>query len=323
MKAQRKPCQRSSLKEGNESMLVAVIGIGSNSVRMLTACVQGDQFERLGRDRAGTRLFGGLDEKGNLSAKSMQDTVDAVRQMHQRALNSGVEKVHIFATSAVRDAGNQKDFCRMILESTGIEMEICSGEKEAALSFLGATEGERSGVIDIGGGSTEYVIGQGMKIDEAVSLQMGAVRLHRQMPIANESDVMRVTALAAGIFENGAQPIVKLPRPREWVGVGGTFTTLASLVHELPWSDRSRTHGTVITYEAALRFARRLSEMTVEERLALMGLQPHRADIVVHGICILLASMEKLGIGKIKVSTYGNVDGYIKARYGCESAKCS
>lgn len=296
-------------------MRIAVIGIGSNSVRMLTASVEGDQFERLHRDRAGTRLFGGLNEKGELSEKSMQDTVEAVCRMQKNAVQMGAEKVHIFATSAVRDAGNQMEFSRMILENTGIGMEICSGETEASLSFLGATEGERSGVIDIGGGSTEYVIGQGMNIEGAISLQMGAVRLFRQMPINNESDVSRVTALASGIFDAGGQKIKTLPKAQSWVGVGGTFTTLASLVKDRPWDDRTCTHGTVITYQTALCFARQLANMSVEERIALKGLQPHRADIVVHGICILLASMERLGIPQLSVSTFGNVDGYIKNKY--------
>jgi len=296
-------------------MRIAVIGIGSNSVRMLTANVQGDQFERLERDRAGTRLFGGLDEKGNLSAKSMQDTVDAVCRMQAKALGMGAEKVHIFATSAVRDAGNQHEFSRMILDHTGTDLEICSGETEAALSFLGATEGEPSGVIDIGGGSTEYVIGQKMDIAAAVSLQMGAVRLYRMTPIENEKDVPKVTALAANIFDAGADAIMAQPRPAEWVGVGGTFTTLSTLLQEKQWDDRSQTHGAVITYETALKFAEQLANMPVAERITLKGLSPHRADIVVHGICILLASMQKLGISQIRVSAYGNVDGYIKAKY--------
>lgn len=296
-------------------MRIAVIGIGSNSVRMLAAQVEQGQITRLMRDRAGTRLFGGLDAQGNLSAQSMQDTVTAVCQMQKKALSLGAEKVHIFATSAVRDAGNQLEFSRRILESTGIGLEICSGESEAALSFLGATEGQRCGVIDIGGGSTEYVIGQGLQIEAGISLQMGAVRLYKMMSIENETDVPRVIELAKRIFDQGGGQILNLPRPESWVGVGGTFTTLAALANDSGWADRSQTHGTVITWENAMHFARQLANMTVEERIALKGLQPHRADIVVHGICILLASMEKLGINKIQVSTYGNVDGYIKHLY--------
>ena len=304
-----------SLEERNDDMRIAVIGIGSNSVRMLVAQVEAGQIQHLVRDRAGTRLFGGLDDKGNLIPQSMRDTVCAVCQMQMKALHMGAEKVHIFATSAVRDAGNQYEFSRMILENTGIDLEICSGETEAALSFLGATDGERCGVIDIGGGSTEYVIGQGIQIETGISLQMGAVRLHRQMPIASENDVARVIALAAQIFDRGGAQLLAFSRPEAWIGVGGTFTTLASLVQDKPWSDRSQTHGALITQEAAWRFARQLANMTVEERIALKGLQPHRADIVVHGICILLASMELLKISRIHVSTYGNVDGYIKHHY--------
>ena len=135
-------------------MKVAAIGIGSNSVRMLLIEVEGTSFRRLRRDREGTRLFAGLNASRRLSEESMQSTAAAVARMAREAREDGAAQVHLFATSATRDAANQAEFAALLRESAGVELEICSGEEEAALSFLGATDGGYSGVIDIGGGST-------------------------------------------------------------------------------------------------------------------------------------------------------------------------
>lgn len=296
-------------------MRVAVIGIGSNSVRLLAAQVEAGKIQRLLRDRAGTRLFSGLDDQGRLSLKSMADTLAAVRRMYGEARQVGAEKIHIFATSAVRDAGNRQEFSRMLLNETGCQLDICSGESEAALSFLGATDGDRCGVIDIGGGSTEYVIGEGSHVEKGISLQMGAVRLYRMMPLRDESDVPRVIAAASEIFDRGARSILALRQPRHWIGVGGTFTALAALVRGIDWTERACMHGTPLLRAEVTRLGRELANLSPQERCALRGVQPQRADIVVHGICILLASMNRLGLTEVKVSAYGNLDGYIKQLY--------
>ena len=120
---------------------VAVIGIGSNSVRMLIAEVEEDGFRRLTRDREGTRLFAGLDADGNLSKESMEKTAAAAERMAVSAGKIGCDALHIFATSASRDAKNGEMFLRLLREKTGAEPEIISGEEEAVLSFLGATDG--------------------------------------------------------------------------------------------------------------------------------------------------------------------------------------
>ena len=179
-------------------MILAVIGIGSNSVRMLTAEAEGGDFRRMARDRAGTRLFAGLDEQGNLSAESMARTLEAMSQMAQEARRRRAERLHAFATSAARDARNGKEFMAAAEQATGVPLEILSGEEEAELSFLGARDvfpdGRRCGVIDIGGGSTEIVTGEGQGTDCAFSCQMGAVRLFRAIPLTCRADMTAVEA---------------------------------------------------------------------------------------------------------------------------------
>ena len=298
-------------------MRVAVIGIGSNSVRMLEAEVQEGSFRRIARDRAGTRLFAGLDAEGNLSRESMEKTISAVSAMAKTAREHGCRQIHLFATSASRDAKNGEAFLQMLREATGLELEILSGEEEAALSFLGASDiaapGKNCGIIDIGGGSTEIVLGRDGEIVRAVSCQMGAVRLYRVMPIEKAADMGPVRAAAADILEKtwGDEPA----GAESWIGTGGTFTALAALIRGVPWTDREGMNGTWIRREDVQRIGEKLADLSLAERLRLESLQPGRADIVVHGICILLAVMDRMGIERLQVSEYGNLDGYIRKHY--------
>ena len=296
-------------------MKAAVIGIGSNSVRMLVFAVDGGEMRRIRRDRAGTRLFAGLDDERNLSAEAMANSCAAVKAMAESARAEGCEAVHLFATSATRDAANQADFSALLLQETGLTLEVCSGELEAALSFYGATDGGDSGVIDIGGGSTEIIVGSGMDVRCGFSCQMGAVRLAGRLPIRDHGDLPAVQMVAADILEEALRRHPALTFPSVWQGTGGTFTTLAAMMKGIRWTDRTYMHGTVLTKDFALRIARELADMPIEQRRELPGLQPNRADIIVHGICILIAVMDRLGIEQITVSEYGNLDGYVKWRY--------
>ncbi len=300
-------------------MRTAVIGIGSNSVRMLLAEAGAEGFVRLKRDREGTRLFAGLDAAGCLSEVSMRNTAAAVTRMARDARLCGAEQVHIFATSASRDAANGAEFMRMIRECTGEPLEIVSGEEEAVLSFLGASAVvpgvERCGVIDIGGGSTEIVIGGAGGIETAFSCQLGAVRLFNQFEVTSREDMALVERAAAGVLREQLDRCGDFRKPECWAGTGGTFTTLAAMVKKIPWEDRTSMHGTVVQLQEVREIGAMLADMTLEQRRALPGMQPHRADIVVHGICILLAVMECLDIGEFIVSEWGNLDGYIRKHY--------
>ena len=293
-------------------MKIAVLGIGSNSVRMLFAAPDADGLHRLYRDREGTRLFAGLDEAGNLSEEAMTTTIAAVSRMAARARADGAELLRLFATSAMRDAANSAVFAERLRAACGLTPDICSGEEEARLSFIGAGSGARQGMIDIGGGSTELVVGQGERLECAFSCQMGAVRLFRLMPIARAQDVSAVIAAAAAILEQSLQQHRCDCPPTDWIGVGGTCTSLAALVQNIPWTMKERIHGAVITHSQAQETALRLADMPLAAREALPGLQPRRADIIVHGIAILLAVMERFGIERITVSEAGNLDGYLK-----------
>ena len=296
-------------------MIAAVIGIGSNSVRALVARNNEGIFERLYRDREGTRLFAGLDSNGMLKEESIRKTAEAVRRMARTAREKGAEDLSVFATSAARDAVNGQVFMDEIAEAAGIPPAILSGEEEARLSFLGASRAVKDecfcGVMDIGGGSTEIVTGKGDEIDCAFSCQMGAVRLFRLLPIACREDMEPVIAAAREILEEKLKETGPFRLPETWIGTGGTFTTMAAMVKGIPWTARTFMHGTRVTKDEIRGVGERLAGMPLEERIRLPGLQPGRADIVVHGICILLAVMDRFGIETITVSEWGNMDGFL------------
>ena len=299
-------------------MKAAVIGIGSNSVRSLLVETADGTFTRLLRDREGTRLFAGLDQAGNLSRDSMDKTVSAVRRMASEARERGAERLEIFATSAARDAANGREFMDAVLRESGVPLKIISGEEEAELSFIGASgavKAERCGMIDIGGGSTEIAIGTAKGMECAFSCQMGAVRLHQRLRIDRKEDMKPVEVAAAEILDEHLQAYPDMDLPKEWVGTGGTFTTLAAMALGIAWTDRTHVHGMAVSRSEIRDIGEKLAGMNVEERKQLPGLQPSRADIVVHGICILLGAMNRLGLDRIVVSEWGNLDGYVRKHY--------
>lgn len=299
-------------------MKAAAIGIGSNSVRCLLAETAGATFTRLWRDREGTRLFAGLDDRGCLSQESMDKTTAAVTRMASEVRHQGAEKLGVFATSAARDAANGEAFISAVARAAGTELHIISGREEAELSFLGAsaaTDAERCGVIDIGGGSTEIAIGSRKGIETSFSCQMGAVRLYQRLRLDRKEDMIPVQKAAAEILSEHLSECAGVSMPGTWVGTGGTFTTLAAMVRQVAWTDRMSMHGTTLLRREIQDIGEELAEMPLEERKELPGLQPGRADIVVHGICILLGVMDCLKIRKIVVSEWGNLDGYIRKYY--------
>lgn len=295
-------------------MRTAAIGIGSNSLRMLVADILDGQLIRLKRYREGLRVFAALDEQKRISSQMIANACDSIGVFAEQAKAEGVEKIHLFATSAVRDASNEAEFAQAIFDHTGLRLYVCPGEEEAELSFVGATSAKPSGMIDIGGGSTEIVIGCGRSIDEAVSLQMGAVRLYRQMNICDETSARAVIQQAKSLLAPYVPAYTKKTQ-QEWVGVGGTFTTSAAFVQQVAWDDRSNIHGFQLSYNDVMTAINFLAPLSIDQRQQLKYLQPQRADIIVHGMAILAACMEELHIPVISVSEYGNLEGFLKKHY--------
>lgn len=295
-------------------MRLGCIGVGSNAIRLL--CAQWDGKELCGvlRERRGTRLFAGLQD-GMLTKESMSASVDAVGELARLARDDGASGLFIFATSAVRDAKNGEEFTGRASLAAGAPVEIITGEEEAVLSYLGASDGGRCGVVDIGGGSTELTLGDGLTIDGAVSMQMGAVRMHGQLPIASETEYAQTLELCQRIIDRNAATLLAMPKRATWCGVGGTMTTLGAMHRRTPLFDAQTCEGMTVRREEVAAWGRCLSRMTMEERRRIVGLMPQRADIIPSGMAILEAVMRCFAVEEIRLSAHGNMDGFLKKKF--------
>lgn len=291
-------------------MLQAVIGIGSNSTRLLIGEVEPGKMKPVLRMREGTRLFAGLSE-GMLTEESMLRTADTSARFAKIARDQGAEHIHIIATSAARDAGNGAGFCALVESLCGARMAIITGEEEARLSFIGCTGGGWCGMIDIGGGSTELAVGGGGRPFAARSVQLGAVRLKGEAPDLSGEGFGRALSISRERAAAGWRCMAVQDMPAAWYGAGGTLTCLASLDIPLAKYDREAVHGHVLTRGAVERMAQRLSGMPEEALAGLPGMIPQRADIIAHGAVALLGVMEALSIPSVTVSNRSNLDGYL------------
>lgn len=299
-------------------MRLACIGIGSNAIRLLTAEWHAGKICVVRRERRGTRLFAGLVD-GALTEESIRSSVEAVGQLALLARADGAAEVFVFATSAVRDARNAEVFTARAEAAAGAKVEIVSGEEEAILSFFGANEGGSCGVIDIGGGSTEFTLGDGSDILGAVSLQIGAVRMQAQQPILSVSDYEETVLRCRRIIARDAKAMLAHPPRAQWVGVGGTMTTLGAMERRVPLFDQDTCEGMHMRYEQVCAWGRKISAMSMDARRHVEGLMAHRADIIPSGIAILEAAMVSFSMPDLILSAHGNMDGYLKQKF---SKKC-
>lgn len=299
-------------------MRLACIGIGSNAIRLLTAEWHAGRLCVVRRERRGTRLFAGLVD-GVLTEESIRSSVEAVGQLALLARADGAAEVFVFATSAVRDAHNAEAFTARAEAASGAKVEIVSGEEEAILSFFGASEGGSCGVIDIGGGSTEFTLGEESDILGAISLQIGAVRMHAQQPILSVGEYEETVLRCRRIIARDAKAMLAYPPRAQWVGVGGTMTTLGAMERRVPLFDPDTCEGMRMRYEQVCAWGRKLASMSMDARRHVEGLMPHRADIIPSGIAILEAAMVSFSMPDLILSAHGNMDGYLKQKF---SKKC-
>ena len=293
-------------------MRAAAIGIGSNSLRLLVADLHNRKLTAVLRDREGLRVFASLDAHLNIAQDMILQACESVGRLQAKALALGARPILLFATSAVRDAKNRAAFSDALFQATGLRLDICSGELEARLSYIGAAEAPCSGMIDIGGGSTEIAIGDGDAITFSVSLQAGAVRLFREMPIHHAEDAVAVQRAVQGLLEPFTEQIRASKKPTVWVGVGGTMTVAATCIQRIDWNAGRGVHGFTAKRSQITDAMAMLAGMPPERRRELPFLPPDRADIIVHGFAILSGCMETLEIESILISEHTNLDGYLK-----------
>jgi exopolyphosphatase/guanosine-5'-triphosphate,3'-diphosphate pyrophosphatase len=295
---------------------LAAVDMGTNSIRLLVAERRdGEPFE-LARDMVITRLGQGVDRSQQLDPEALRRTIAVLRRYVGRARALGAARVRVAATSAVRDGSNRRELFDAVRNLVGADPEILTGEEEAGLSFLGATGGldqpDPFLVFDIGGGSTELVLGT-ERPESAVSVDMGSVRLTERVNPADPPSEEDLRAMAESAAEALAEAKRTVPggRARTLVGVAGTTTTVQALALGLPVYDPEAIHRSVLSRADAERVTRDLARMTVAERAALPVMAPGREDVIVAGALILLEIFRRWGFDRCVVSETDILDGLV------------
>ncbi len=293
-------------------MRVAVVDIGTNSTRLLIADVDGDGgVEELHRESVVTRLGARVDATGRLQEDAMLRVFGTLAHHRELIDEHGATATAAVLTSAVRDAANGADFMAVVRERYGLDARTIGGDEEAALTFAGATseradDGREVLVVDIGGGSTEFVIGRAGEVGFHVSAQAGVVRqterhIGHDPPRPDEID--RLRREVAQIIRDHV-PGERRPRVTQAIAVAGTATSCAAIELALNPYDRALVHGHVLRRTVCAGILERLAPLTDAERRAVTGLQPDRAPTIVAGVAMLLEVLDAFGLDAIEVSEH-------------------
>jgi exopolyphosphatase / guanosine-5'-triphosphate,3'-diphosphate pyrophosphatase len=289
---------------------VAVVDIGTNSTRLLVAEVDGDGLRELQRESIVTRLGEGVDATGRLGDAPQERVFAALDEYAAAIGHHGADTRTAVMTSAVRDAANGAAFAAAVRERYGLEGRTLSGDEEARLTFLGATAARDPGdptsllVIDIGGGSTELVVGARGVVEFHTSTQTGVVR-HTERHIRSDpperAEMEALTADARASIE-AAVPADVRERAGAAVAVAGTATSCASIDLALDPYDPARVEGHVLPWKRLEELLARLAAMKLADRRGVTGLHPDRAPTIVAGVIIMLEVVSAFGLDRIEVS---------------------
>ncbi|MFE2095456.1 MULTISPECIES: Ppx/GppA phosphatase family protein [unclassified Streptomyces] len=294
-------------------------------MRLLVADVNPATGELLELDRRMTivRLGQDVDRTGRLAPEALERTFAACREYADVIRELGAAKVRFVATSASRDAENRDDFVRGVVDILGVEPEVISGDREAEFSFTGATK-ELKGredlakpylVVDIGGGSTEFVVGED-RVRAARSVDVGCVRMTERHlvqdgKVSDPPTAERIAAMRADIEAalDLAEESVPLREARTLVGLAGSVTTVSAIAQDLPEYDSARIHHSRVSRDRVREITERLLRSTHAERAAIASMHPGRVDVIGAGALVLLAIMERTGAEEVVVSEHDILDG--------------
>jgi exopolyphosphatase/guanosine-5'-triphosphate,3'-diphosphate pyrophosphatase len=296
-------------------MRVAAIDCGTNSIRLLIADVSGANFHEVSRDMEIVRLGQGVDKTGQFHPDAIERTLAAVDKYASEISRRGVERIRFCATSATRDATNRELFIGGVKERLGIEPEVISGEEEAHLSFMGATKELPDSlapflVVDIGGGSTEFVLGN-RSVTAARSVNIGCVRMTERHISNDPASANEINAARADIQSAiaTAAEVVDIRAAKSLVAVAGTATTVAAAALALPQYDRYSIHLSRISAAQTHEVSEMFLKMTRSERAALGYMHPGRVDVIGAGSLVLDEIIKATGVKEFIASESDILDG--------------
>ncbi|MFO7252735.1 MAG: Ppx/GppA phosphatase family protein [Actinomycetes bacterium] len=304
-------------------MRVAAVDCGTNSVRLLIADVAGGGLTDVERRMEIVRLGEGVDRTGRLAPEALARTFTAMRgyaKLIAEHADGGPTPVRVVATSATRDAANRDEFTAGVREIFGVDPEVVSGDEEARLSFAGATGDLPPGlaepylVVDIGGGSTEFIVGAASgEVSGAISVDIGCVRL-TERHLKNAGDPPAAEAVQAVVADVEAaldrvERAVPVREARTLIGLAGTVTTVTGIALDLPAYDSARIHHSRVPAGRVSEIVSRLLAMTHDERAAIPVMHPGRVDVICAGSLILDRIMRRFGFAEVVASEHDILDG--------------
>ncbi len=301
-------------------MKYAVIDMGSNSIRLMIADVESGKLGKVEKFLEMTRLGAGVETTKCLCETSMQATILTVEKFKVQAGEVSALLLGAFATSAVRDAINGALFAKRVFEETGVSVEILQGDEEAELGYKGVVSGleqtlrsERFVIVDIGGGSTELIVGDMNHILYRKSFNVGAVRMtgkHIESDPVVETEALELQADVVSILSEGIEAL-KEHQPTVAIGIGGTATTFGAMKLSMSVYDRDQIHNTKVSLETLSKQVNQLKQLTLAEKYQLVGLMPKRADVIYSGGVILEHVLSALKLDCFYVSDYDNLEGIL------------
>ena len=297
----------------------AVIDVGTNSVKLLVAEVDGQLVRPLWEEGSQTRLGEGFYQTRALQPRAIEHTARAVAKFAEKARLYQAEAIRVIATSAARDAVNQQDLLEAVEKQSGLKMEVISGEQEAELAYRGVTTDpalatQRLLIMDAGGGSTEFILGQGEQRMFEQSFPLGVVRLLEQFKPGDPPTPSELRHCRDWLHEFFAQQIGPSISAQHLslggegtrlVGTGGTATILARMECGLNDYDRARIEAVRLGAGGLSRWVERLWSLPLAQRRDIVGLPPERADVILMGAAIYEAALRELGFAEFSVSTRG------------------
>lgn len=298
-------------------MKIGAIDIGTNSMRLLVCDFINDELLNRKKFVNTTRIGKGVDEHGFISQEAIRRNIDALKEFYKLSKSEGCDYIYCIGTSALRDSKNGDDFVRIAKEEIGIDIEIISGEEESNLGFLGVLKGANENddilVIDIGGGSTEFILGNMDGIKFSKSENVGALRMTEKFLTTDIVDNYEFDMMSEFIENEIRETLESLKEKHinKLVGIGGTITSLSAINQELEVYSMEKIHNSVVTIDDIENILQNLKKMTLNDKKSLKGLQSKRADIITAGVKILHIIMKKLELREIIVSEYDNLEGLI------------
>ncbi|MGE5629549.1 MAG: hypothetical protein ACM3TR_00455 [Caulobacteraceae bacterium] len=307
----------------------AAIDIGTNSMRLMLCEVNGSAIVKKEKELIITRIGKNVSKTSAISVRSMERNIEALKYFKNRADKYGAEKIVAIATSAVRDASNKEEFVKSAKSESGIDVMVIEGKEEAELGIKGVMSEIDNHevnvlVIDVGGGSTELVLGNKDGIEYSTSINVGTVRLTEQFIKGNPISDSDIKDIKSRLMEQFSEPLQYLSSKRidSVVAIGGTATTIGAIFRGLSIYNPDIVHNTDVNLSFVTETFNRLKDMTVKQRYEVKGLQKERADVVPAGMLILQHLLEGLKKEKVKISENDNLEGAVVKYIICKDQAC-